>query len=168
MLHKYLFALTLVFSLPSCMAADSEALLLKKASDNSFVVGRGDMKKRIVLDISIADWLVSCDRKYAVVWGQTIKELPIGATPYAKVYVVDMSDAVARDSFTTTRGPFEVEIDVTGTLGIVDEYLIELETGIVKFTELPREPSIQKESCPDFRGRRLSSACVGPPSNCER
>jgi hypothetical protein len=53
-------------------------------------------------------------------------------------------------------------------LGTVDEYLIELETGIVKLTELPREPSIQKESCPDFRGRRLSSACVGLSSTCEQ
>lgn len=156
LLPKLLFVLVVVSSSDGTAVAIDLASIESESPSRLFVF-RGGQRIAVALEVHIAGWRVSCDRRHAIVWGQTTRELPVGESPYATVYVVDMASAVARESFTTTRGPFEVEIDEPGALGIVDEYVIELATGKVKLTEAPDQAGFRSESCSDFQGRRPSA-----------
>lgn len=151
-------AIILIVSyLSGCAATLAETNPIEQRSANAIQLARGDQKKHVELAITIADWLVSCDRRHAIVWGQTTRALPIGIKPFAVVYVVDMKQLTTRESFTTTRGPFEVRIDAAGALAMIDEYVLDLPTARVRFTEAPSGFDFQPESCPEFAGRRLRS-----------
>lgn len=147
LLLRLLHILVIAFGSVGTAAAAERASLEQGASPNSLLVVRGGNRLAVALDVHIAGWHVSCDRRHAIVWGQTTKTLGLGEPPFATVYVVDMANAVARESFTTTRGPFEIAIDQSGALGIVDEHVIELPTGRVRLTEIPHDASFRPESC---------------------
>lgn len=155
MLFRRLVILLFASSLSGCIATGTETALLERVSAGGLSISLGGARKEVLLEVNIADWRVTCDRRRAIVWGQTTRQLPTGVPPYAMVYVVDLIRAVARESFATTRGPFEVQVNEAGTLGVVDEYVVDLASGEVKLTEIPRDLDFRAESCSDFRGRRL-------------
>lgn len=156
MLFRFLTHFLFAWSVSGCIAAGVDGAILERASTNTLSVAQEGRTKIIELEVSIADWRVSCNRRYAIVWGQTTRRLPDGVPPYAVIYVVDVERASVRESFTTTRGPFEVQFDEAGLLGIVDEYVVNLPSGEIRFTEVPPDLNFRAESCPDFPGRRPS------------
>jgi len=139
-----------------CTATDVQAVLLDRTNESTLTVYTHDQRPKVLsLEIVISGWKVSCSKTRAIVWGQTTRELPLGEPPYAEVYVLDLHRGGILDSFTTNRGPFDIEFDSAGSYVIVDDFVIDAESGRIKFTEVPPSFKQQAETCPDFPGRVL-------------
>jgi hypothetical protein len=144
-------ALALLTAAQACPSEQNFA----KVNDNIFSVERDGKTRRIKLEITIADWRVDCTKTRAVVWGQTTKKMPLGAPPFASVYVIDLRKMRNLSVHTTTRGPFEVVFNSKQQIILVDEMVIDFKTGRITSTSISSDLTISSEECADFRGRRF-------------
>lgn len=98
---------------------------------NLFLYKRQNQETRFRLCITIADWKVDPSDRRAVVWGQTTDTLPMGETPYAKYYILDLEHQTVLGEYSTTRGPFEVEFSEKTNRISIDDAEFFFDTGAV-------------------------------------
>lgn len=135
-------------------ADGSQREYIKSGADTFQVINKGSNRK-LRLPIYITDWSIDCSESRAVIWGPTKKSTPLGAAPYASVYIVSLPKPKILASFSTTRGPYSAEFSADKKKIIVDEISIDFKTGKM-LNELPAENlSLKREECSDFQGRRL-------------
>lgn len=136
-----------IFLCPYAILSAAADITVKSDSDGILRIYNDGQNFAVPLEIQIADWRISCNQQRAVVWGQTTKQLPIGVVPYATVYVIDLLKGGVLNSFTTTRGPFDVDFDASGSIILIDEYVLDARSGEIKSTEIPKGFVFEAESC---------------------
>lgn len=150
----YLLWIVMVSFLPSAFA-DGIERVYKKVGDQSLYVVSGSVVRKINFRIKIIDWRIDCSESRAVVWGQARNPTPVGVPPYAKVYTVDLSKVKILSSFSTTRGPHDVEFSLDRKRILIDEVLVDFHSGRFVENYNSEDLMFQRERCEDFEGRRL-------------
>lgn len=156
MKHKQIYLYwTLAISLLPSAFADGPERVYKKAGNQSLYVASGPAIRKIKFRINIVDWRIDCSESRAVVWGQARSPTPVGVPPYAKVYTVDLNKMKILSSYSTTRGPHDAEFSLDRKRILIDEMLVDFQSG--KFIENYNAEDLmfQRERCKDFEGRRL-------------
>ncbi len=146
---------TLAISLLPSAFADGLERVYQKVGDQSLYMASGPVIRKIKFRINIVDWRIDCSESRAVVWGQARDPTPPGVPPYAKVYTVDLNKMKILSSYSTTRGPHDAEFSLDRKKILIDEILMDFQSG--KFIEnySAEDLMFQREDCKDFEGRRL-------------
>lgn len=149
----FAFLLFLLFSLS--VLATAESVDYKKLGIRTFEIQGKNKLIKIRLDVNIADWRISCNRKTAIVWGQTLSRLKTGVSPYATIYIIDLTKGKSLNFYTTTRGPFDVEFDKNESRAFIDDFIVDAKTGKILSTFNAEDQEAEKERCASFTGQKL-------------
>jgi hypothetical protein len=133
--------------LSSSRLANAEPVIIIKNTNSSLKIGTNVHTKYLKLDIVVADFEVNCSSSKMIAWGQTNKTLKIGEVPYSQIYMIDLKTSKTLNSYTVTRGPFDVKFLVDGKRALADEYLLDLHTGKIIDKEITSEDGMEFESC---------------------
>ncbi|MBT9160910.1 MAG: hypothetical protein DDT26_02206 [Dehalococcoidia bacterium] len=126
-----------------------------KSGEQTFGVKGGDVTRKLKLPVHIVDWRIDCSESRAVIWGQPKKNLRLGAPPYAVAYVVDINRLQTLSTYSMTRGPYDAEFSADRKRIVIDEILIEFDTGDLVKDFRSEDFLFERELCADFPGRRL-------------
>ena len=126
-----------------------------KSGEQNFVVKSAGVTRSLRLPIRIVDWRVDCSESRAVVWGAPKSKLRLGDPPYALAYVVDVNRLKILEKYSMTRGPYGAEFSADRKLILVDETLIEFDTGKLVKKFRSEDFLFERETCADFSGRQL-------------
>jgi hypothetical protein len=150
--HVFLIATTIF----SSASADGVAIEYKKSRQHDFVVAGDGATRKLSLPVSIVDWRIDCSQSRAVIWGQPHKPTPLGVKPYAVAYVVDIRRLKVLQRYSMTRGPHNAEFSADRTRILIDDLLIEFNSGRLVQNFSSKDFLFDREVCEDFQGRQLS------------
>lgn len=126
-----------------------------KSGEQTFGIKGNGVTRKLKLPVRIVDWRIDCSESRAVVWGQPKKKLRLGEPPYAVAYVVDINRLKTLGTYSMTRGPYDAEFSADRKRLLIDEILIEFDTGNLVKEFRSEDFLFERESCADFPGRRL-------------
>lgn len=126
-----------------------------RSGEQTFGVKVGDSIRRLKLPIRIVDWRIDCSESRAVIWGLPNKTSRLGAQPYAVAYVVDVNRLKTLGTYSMTRGPYDAEFSADRRWILIDEMLLEFDTGRFVKDFSSEDLLFERELCAGFPGRRL-------------
>lgn len=151
----YFLLFIVAVSISASAGADGIHEQYIKSGEQTFGIKGDGAIRRLKLPIRIVDWRIDCSESRAVIWGQPKKTLPLGAQPYAVAYVVDINRLKILGAYSMTRGPYDAEFSADRRRILIDEILIEFDTGKLVTDFRSEDFLFERELCADFPGRRL-------------
>ncbi|MDR9846648.1 hypothetical protein [Herbaspirillum huttiense] len=152
--HKILIFSILLSALPvsgKANAANFESRSSFSSGKNLFSFKQGKRTVRFDLDIHVNGWSINCTRTRAVVWGVDLGLSQSGVPSVSKVYIINLDSRKIINHYTITRGPFSAAFSADHRTVIVDDYVIDQNSG--KVLSMTDNVKIATEACPSFPGK---------------
>jgi hypothetical protein len=148
-----LFVAILVF-VSQNLHADVALYNFKKIDSGIFGITSNIGTNQIKLNITITNWRVNCTKTRAIIWGQTLRKLPVGVPPFVEIYVIDVKRRNILNSYKrTVRVHGDIEFDKANRFIMVDDDFLSYKSG--KLTTVELASNFEKEKCENFPGRSL-------------
>ncbi|AON53042.1 hypothetical protein [Herbaspirillum seropedicae] len=154
MKNKVLIFSILLTALPVSGTANAANLDFRSSfgsEKNLFSFKQGARTVRFNLDIYVNGWSINCARTRAVVWGVDLSPDLLGVPPVSKVYIINLDKRKIINHYTITRGPFSAAFSADHKTVIVDDYVVDQDSGeVVNMTYYTK---LDVENCPSFPGK---------------
>lgn len=154
MKNKILIFSILLSALPVSGTANAENLDSRSSfssGKNLFLFKQGRRTVRFHLDIHVNGWSINCTRTRAVVWGVDLGLSQSGVPSVSKVYIINLDSRKIINHYTITRGPFSAAFNADHRTVIVDDYVVDQNSG--KVLSMTDNVKIATEACPSFPGK---------------
>ncbi|WP_156481342.1 hypothetical protein [Herbaspirillum rubrisubalbicans] len=155
MKNKVLIFSILLTALPVSGTANAANLDFRSSfggGKNLFSFKQGTRTVKFHLDIYVNGWSINCPRTRAVVWGVDLSPDLLGVPSVSKVYIINLDKRKIINHYTITRGPFGAAFSADHKTVIVDDYVVDQNSG--KVLSMTDKVKIVTETCPSFPGKQ--------------